>query len=129
MPRRKRSAGARVSIGSPSRRMLPASGRRSPEIDLTKVDFPAPLAPNRVTISPRSSFRSTFCRTGLRPYPTETDLSSRSGMVLASQIGLDHLLVVLNCRRCSRGDDGAGIDDDDLVGDIHHQRHVVLDAR
>src|ERR1700680_4928983 len=111
MPRRRRSAGGRVSIGAPSSRMVPVSLRISPEIDFARVDLPAPLAPSKVTISPRSSVRLTFCKTRLCPYPTETDLSSRSGMVFASQIGLDHAAVLLNRRRCSLGDDGAGIDD------------------
>src|ERR1700677_2739902 len=121
MPRRRRSAGGSVSIGSPSSRMVPASVRISPEIDFANVDLPAPLAPSRVTISPRSSVRLTFCKTRLRPYPTETALSSRSGIILASQIGLDHLLVVLDLRRCSARNDRAGIDDDNLIRHIHHQ--------
>src|SRR3984957_9005977 len=127
MPRRKRSAADSASIGSPSSRMVPVSVRRSPEIDFTNVDFPAPLAPNNVTISPRSSARSTLCKTRLCPYPTETDLSSRSGMVLASQIRLDHAAVLLNLARRSRGYDGARIHHDDMIGHIHHQRHIVLD--
>src|ERR1700736_4329026 len=122
MPRRKRSAGGRASIGSPSSRMVPVSFRISPEIDFARIDFPAPLAPSKVTISPRSSVRLTFCNTRVCPYPTETELSSRSGMVLASQIGLDHAAVRLNRRGRSLGNDGAGIDDDDAIGHIHHQR-------
>src|SRR5579863_7039254 len=125
MPRRKRSAGGSVSIGSPPRRMVPPSLRSRPETDFASVDLPAPLAPRSATISPRSSVRLTFFNTRLRPYPTETDLSSRSGMVLGSQIGLDHPAVVLNLGRRSRGNDGAGIDDDDGIGHIHHQRHIV----
>src|SRR5579863_4692098 len=127
MPRRKRSAGGSVSIGSPPRRMVPPSLRSRPETDFASVDLPAPLAPSSVTISPRASVKLTFCNTRLRPYPTETDLSSRSGMVLASQIGLDDQFVLLNLRWRSPGNDGAGIDDHDLIGDGHHQRHVVFD--
>src|SRR5712675_2115874 len=127
MPRRRRSAAGSASIGSPSSTMFPLSVRRSPEIDFTNVDFPAPLAPNRVTISPRSSARSTSCKTRLCPYPTETDVSSRRGMVPASQIGLDHAAVLLNLTRRSRGNDGARIYHDHMIGHIHHQRHIVLD--
>src|ERR1700732_5390703 len=113
-------------IGSPSSRMSPGSARGNPEIVFANVDFPAPFAPSRVTISPSSSVKLTFCRTRLRPYPTETDLSSRSGMALASQIGLDPAAVRFDVRRRSPGDHGAGIDDDDLTRHIHHQRRVVL---
>src|SRR6185312_14049992 len=126
MPRRSRSAGGSASIGAPSRRIVPLSGRSSPETAFASVDFPAPLAPSKVTISPRSSVRSISSSTRWWPYPTATDLSSRSGMMLLSEIGFDHAAVALDLRRSAGGDNRAGIDHDDAVGDIHHQRHVVL---
>ena len=39
-------------ISRPSKRIVPIRGRLRPLIDRSVVDFPAPFAPIRVTISP-----------------------------------------------------------------------------
>ena len=46
---------ARVASAESDR---PSSGRRSPSITATAVDFPAPFGPSRATISPARSSRS-----------------------------------------------------------------------
>src|SRR3984957_11663684 len=127
MPRRSRSAGGKPPIGWPSSKMEPLRGRSNPETALASVDLPAPFAPSNVTISPRSSVRLISSSTRWRPYPIATDVSSRSGMALFSEIGFDAAAVGLDFRRCAGRDERAGFDHDDAVSDVHHQRHVVLD--
>src|SRR5258707_4005615 len=51
------SAGALVT-STPSKTMRPSLGRKSPAMQLKKVDLPAPLGPMRPTISPASTCRS-----------------------------------------------------------------------
>ena len=59
-------AGVRV-ISCPRNRILPDRARTSPEIARSVVDFPAPLAPMRVTISPSATSRETPCRASMSP--------------------------------------------------------------
>ena len=42
----------RPAISRPSRMIRPPRGRGSPQMVISSVDLPAPLAPIRVTISP-----------------------------------------------------------------------------
>ena len=44
-----------------------------------------------------------------------------------AQIGADHFFVVAHFIRCAVADLLAVIEDDDAVGDIHDDAHVVLD--
>jgi hypothetical protein len=46
-------------MSSPSKRIRPAAARGVPQMVISSVDLPAPLAPMRVTISPSPTSRST----------------------------------------------------------------------
>ena len=50
-------------------------------------------------------------------------------MPRAPEVGLDHLRVVLHLGRRPLGDLAPEVEHDDLVGDAHHQLHVVLDEQ
>ena len=59
-------AGSRAML-FPSNSIVPAVGRISPEIVFSSVVLPAPFAPIRVTIWPRSIDRLTSCSTAILP--------------------------------------------------------------
>ncbi len=59
-------AGRRAII-APSNAISPAVGRIRPEMVLSRVVLPAPLAPIRVTMRPSSTVRLTPCRTSISP--------------------------------------------------------------
>ena len=61
-----------VSHGSPSIRCprkltVPCAVGTSPEMHLSVVDFPAPLAPSRVTMAPSGTSRETRRRAWMLP--------------------------------------------------------------
>ena len=58
-PERTMRSGLRRWIGLPSNSMLPFCGSSTPEMVLSTVVLPAPLAPSTVTISPRGTSRLT----------------------------------------------------------------------
>src|SRR5512136_2145003 len=106
--------------------MDPEVARRRPEMHLRVVDFPAPLAPRRVTISPRLIVRLTPFSACTWPYWATMDFSS-SKFFLFSQVGLDDLGVAADLQGGALGDLSAVIEDHDPVADPHHQLHVMLD--
>ena len=59
-------AGMEVS-SSPRSRTVPVRGRSSPEMVLSVVDLPAPLAPIKVTISPSSTSKLMPCSAWIAP--------------------------------------------------------------
>src|SRR5262249_37789800 len=78
------SAGARVT-STPSKRMRPRVGTRSPAMQLKKVDLPAPFGPISPTISPCATVRlasaSAMKPSNARPTScasSSTGLSSRA---------------------------------------------------
>ena len=62
MPRRVIECGAIPVRSSPRSFTVPLRGGSSPKIDLISVDFPAPLGPTTVTISPSLTVTSTSVR-------------------------------------------------------------------
>ncbi len=58
-PRRMMAWVGRAVMSWPSNRMRPSRARGSPQIVISSVDLPAPLAPIRVTISPGSTRSET----------------------------------------------------------------------
>src|SRR6185312_13989025 len=58
IPSRAWCAADALVTSTPSKTMRPSLGRRSPAMQLKKVDLPAPLGPMRPTISPLSTWRS-----------------------------------------------------------------------
>jgi hypothetical protein len=59
MPRRTTTWLGEPASASPPKLMAPFCGRRTPAIMRTVVDFPAPLAPSRATISPGCTVSDT----------------------------------------------------------------------
>src|SRR5215471_15021383 len=80
----------------PSRRTRPAVGRTMPQMALRSVDFPAPLLPTRVTISPVSTRRLTWRRICTSPYPALSCSTSSTGplCLAASEVGGHHVGIV-----------------------------------
>ena len=59
MPRSSAVRGDEITVSTPSTRIVPASGRFSPERIPIRVDLPAPFSPSRQCTSPRRRVRST----------------------------------------------------------------------
>lgn len=99
MPRATISAGDRPMRDSPSNRMSPFTGRRSPMMLLSAVVLPAPLAPMRATISPLvDGERGPFQREDVPVGGLEiADL--KHSEPAPAEIGLDDRLVALDFRR------------------------------
>src|SRR5574338_372298 len=95
------------------------------------VDFPAPLAPSTVTISPWWTARSIPCSASTLPYLTRSWRVSRSvsrtSGLLRAQVGLDHPGIALDRRGRPLGDLLAEHEHHDVFAGAHHQAHVVLD--
>ena len=66
-PLRTMRFGLRFWISSPRKTMVPEDGRRIPEIVLSVVVLPAPLAPIMVTISPSLTSSEMPLRTSMGP--------------------------------------------------------------
>src|SRR3954468_11236192 len=99
------------------------------------VVFPAPLAPSSTTTSPSSTRRSRPRSTCTGPYAASSP-STSSRVVIATpslssapEVGLDDALVVLHHSRGAFGDLASEVEDDDLVGDAHHELHVMFDEQ
>ena len=52
-----------------------------------------------------------------------------SGRSALAQVGFDHPRIGAHLLGRALGDLGAVVEDDDLVGDVHHHLHVVLDEK
>ena len=59
IPRRAIVSHASPSIRCPRKLTVPLGGETSPEMHLSVVDFPAPLAPSSVTIEPSGTLNDT----------------------------------------------------------------------
>src|SRR6266571_2956306 len=113
----------------PSRATRPALGRMMPQMVLSRVDFPAPLLPTSVTISPASTDRLTWRRICTSPYPTLS--CSTSSMALlreaAAEIGGDDVRVVEHLPRRAFRQLLAVEKHHDTVGEVADGLHHVLD--
>jgi len=67
IPRATISWGWRPRRDSPRKRISPPRGGTMPQTDMRVVDFPAPLAPMRVMISPSPTVRDTSRRAWMLP--------------------------------------------------------------
>src|SRR5665647_232456 len=67
IPRMVASLGDATVTSLPSKIYWPESGRYTPEMVLTRVDFPAPLSPTRLTTSPANTSKSTSLRACTAP--------------------------------------------------------------
>src|SRR5689334_16116103 len=92
------------------------------------VDFPAPFAPMRATISPSSTCRLIPCRAWMRPY-SRVMLSISSSIGRYPQVRCDHLRVVPHLGGGTLGDLLSELQDHQPVAHAHDQAHVVLDEQ
>src|SRR5512140_1643004 len=138
-PRKTIFSGGSFEIASMSKRISPDRAGISPETVLRRLVFPAPLAPMIVTISPALMCIVTFLSTFSLPYPDSTFLilSMRPSIpipplppsfpsLVVPQIHPDHLPVLLDREGTILGDLLPVAHHDDLVRDLHDDRHVVL---
>src|SRR5512139_680366 len=109
-----------------SKRIWPSVARMSPESVFRSVDFPAPLVPMIVTISPAETCIVTRLKTLSWPYPAARFLICS---IILSEVDPYDLLILLDRQGPVVGDLLAIAQDDDLVGYAHDQRHVVLDEK
>src|SRR5215472_1349936 len=113
--------------------MLPACGRSSPRIALSKVVLPEPFGPITPRKSPRSTAKSSRSRMRLLPYPSVTPLirSNSFGMAgqrlreLAHDV-VDHRDVVGLLRVAADRDVQVEVGDPGLLRDQLRDRHVVV---
>src|SRR5689334_23231285 len=127
-PRTTRRSARSLVMSSPLKVIVPWATGRSPEIARMVVDFPAPLAPIRATISPSPTVRLMPCRAWMRPYINVTSFSS-SSIGRHSQVRRDHSRVVPHLGGRPLSDLLAELQHHDPVGHTHDQAHVVLDEQ
>src|SRR6185312_676261 len=116
MPSRAWAAAEALVTSIPSKTMRPSLGRRSPAMQLKKVDLPAPLGPMRPTISPLSTWRSAPATALKLPnaLATFSALSSMTASPTPAEARRDALMPQLQKpARLEAGDqhDDAAIDD------------------
>ena len=124
--------GRRPSMRSPAKRISPCV-RTMSQSARSVVVLPAPLAPSSAVMPPSRDVevdavqhlrrrRSRACR-------PRTSSSASAISSCAPQVGADHVRVALHLGRRALGDLAAEVQRHDLVGDAHHQAHVVLDQQ
>src|SRR3972149_629590 len=134
MPRRAMAAVPRAPIRAPSKPTAPRGGI-TPVMPRSSVVLPAPLAPTRQTISPRSTCRSTSHSTWTRPYPARrrsTRSRTRSagpiGLIL-TQVGFDHRRIVRYCLEGAFRDLAAEVQHGHPLGEVADAAHHVVDEQ
>src|SRR5512141_2929945 len=138
-PRKTILSGGNFPISFMSKRISPDRAGISPEIVRRRLVFPAPFAPMIVTISPAPMCIVTFLSTLSLPYPDSTFLilSMRPSIPkpappplspsrVVPQVHPDHFPVLLDRAATILGDLLPVAHHDDLVRDLHDDRHVVL---
>ena len=141
----------RPVMSLPSKVIRPRRARGAPKIVIIVVDLPAPLAPISVTISPFVDVdvdaleRLDLAVEGLDAAQLQGAAGAPAGdrahcsssfsiashflFVGDAEIGGDDLRIVAHLRRRAVGDLDAVVEHDDMVGNLHHDRHVVLDQQ
>src|ERR1700730_57249 len=128
-PRRKIAGGLSPMMEAPRKRMRPRRGRSNPLTTRSTVDFPAPLGPTMQVMAPSSTVRSSSWRISPPPYPAVTPSSSSRAPTSGSQVRVEHGRILADLARLGLSDYTALVQDDDLVAQIHHEAHVVLDQQ
>src|ERR1700686_801484 len=126
MPSRAISSGAWPITSRLSNRMLPVL-RAAPVSARNVVVFPEPFAPRSATIEPCATSRLIPWSASISPYRAWSARASNSATSGGTQIGLDEAGVALHRIRCGGCDLPPGRKHDDVIGDAHHQLHVVFD--
>src|SRR5688572_27371325 len=134
MPLRGTSCAWQRARSMPSNSTVPRVRRASPMIARKVVVLPTPLRPSNAAHSPPFTSRLTPCRICSLPIWTWTSSSLSMHRLLdvvfvlgAAEIGLAHALVGGDLLRAAGGEDGAQRHHGDVVGDLEHHLHVVLD--
>src|SRR5215831_4501849 len=134
MPLRGTSCGGQRARSKPSNSMVPRLRGVSPMIARSVVVLPTPLRPSSAAHSPGFTSRLTPCRMCSLPIwtCTSSSLSMRVFLdvvlvLLTAEIGLAHTLVGRDLRRAAGGEYSALRHHGDVVGDLEHDLHVVLD--
>src|SRR5215467_10742172 len=136
-PRATILAGASRSIDAPLKRMEPRQARTIPEMVRLIVDFPAPLGPKTVTISPACTAKFTPRRISVPPYPACTPVSERSGSAMraprgytsccaAAEIGLDNTRIGGNVLHCASRNDSALGENKHVLGERGNRLHHMF---
>src|SRR5438552_13610440 len=127
-PSRAMVSGERPMIDRPSSLMVPWLGVSAPAIAIIVVDLPAPFGPTSTTISPLSTRKVAPRTAAMRPYWTWMLSTSSMDLVRPrSQVGADHIGVVLDPFRRILDDGAAAVDHVDAVAYAHDDPHIVLD--
>src|SRR5918994_4357491 len=114
----------------PLKRISPPVIGCTPERARSSVVFPAPFAPTRATTSPLRTSRLTPFRTSMRPYALRRFSTSSTGTLpgaVPSQISLKDLWIIAHLPRRSLGQRPASLQNQDPVGDLHDELHIMLD--
>src|SRR6478672_13752176 len=114
----------------PSSRTRPVTTGSSPTTLFRSVLFPAPFAPMIVTTWPFGISNETSRTAWIAPYDMFTQSSFSITSLLCcfrAEISFDDSPVGLDYRRRPFRDLDSVVEYDDVVGDRHHQIHVVLD--
>jgi len=110
----------------PSKIIFPPARGKRPEIALSVVVLPAPLAPISATSWPRSTVSEMPLTAVTWPYRQTTSQSS-STLLPLPKISTDHFGIVLNLRRRSLGYNAAVVEHNNTIAHLHDHRHIVLD--
>src|SRR5258705_7179681 len=134
MPLRGTSCGGQRERSNPSNSTMPRLRGLKPMVARSVVVLPTPLRPSSAADSPPFTSRLTPCRMCSLPMWTWTSssLSMRLFLdvvlvLLAAEIGFAHALVGGDLRRAAGCENGALRHHGDVVGDLEHDLHVVLD--
>src|SRR5262245_14479852 len=119
---------------TPSNSSVPRLLRASPMMARSVVVLPTPLRPSSAAHSPAFTSRLTPCRMCSLPIWTWTSSSLSMGglfdvilILVATEVGLAHALVVGDLSRGAGHQDRALRHHGDVVGDPEHDLHVVFD--
>src|SRR5262245_46116557 len=134
MPLRGTSCGGQRTRSLPSNSTEPRDFAASPMMARSVVVLPTPLRPSSAAHSPARSSRLTPCRIWSLPICTWTSESlSMDGLLDVvlilgpTEIGLAYALVRRDLVRRAGCEDRAQRHYGDVVGDLEHHLHVVLD--
>src|SRR5712691_10531415 len=134
MPLRGTSWAWQRARSTPSNSTVPRVRRASPMIARKVVVLPTPLRPSSAAHSPPFTSRFTPCRMCSLPIWTWTSSSLSMHRLLdvvfvlgAAEVSFTHALVGGDVLRAAGGEDRAQRHHGDVVGDLEHDLHVVLD--
>src|SRR2546430_10146786 len=115
-------------MSRPFRRIAPVLCRWRPITHRSSVVLPAPFRPTSVTSSPSPTCSDTSRSAWASPYSAERPSTSRTGLGMRlPQVRADDGGVLANDRVAPLRDHPPLLEDEDLVGDLGDDAHVVLD--